>query len=297
MDEDAAPLPWFSRAPHSLSVLPADAIARAAAARVVAALGSALERRGKAVLAPSAGRTPLATYALLRAAHRSSLDWSRVVCVQIDEYEGVGDCDPRGFAAELRRELVEPLGIGRLLRFHDAAGELRRPLESYERAVRGLGGIDCAVHGVGRNGHVAFNEPGDERARATRRVRLARSTRVANGVLFTSGVTLGLDVLAEAREALVLMIGDAKRDAAESVLFRAGGRENPAAAIRRCGRVTVLLDPEAAPERLLALTEPAEAAGRPAPVLASPPSPRLGETPPAPAATAGRTPDLIEQGP
>ena len=75
------------------------------------------------------------------------------------------------------------------------------------------------VQGIGRNGHVAFNEPGDRRAAATRRVRLAPSTRKANGVLFTDGVTLGLEVLAEARETLVLMTGAAKRDAAASVLW------------------------------------------------------------------------------
>jgi len=229
---------------------------------------------------------------VLRAAHRRSIDWSRVVCVQMDEYEGVGDRDPCGFAAELRRELVDPLGMGRFLRFQDGDGGLRRPLDAYERAVRALGGIDCALHGVGRNGHVAFNEPGDPRAAATRRVLLARSTRVANGVLFTRGVTLGLDVLAEAREALVLMTGAAKRDAAASVLFRPEGPANPAAALRRCGRTTVLLDPEAAPENLSEwVTSPPGAAVPPV-------RPLLDEKPPHPApSTAEPAPELVEQGP
>ena len=292
MDQTASPVPWFSRPPHGLAVLPADRIAEAAAARVLAALGEALERRGRAVLAPSAGRTPRSTYALLRAAHRHSLDWSRVVLVQMDEYEGVGDRDPSGFAAELRRELVEPLGIGRFLRFHDSDGGLRRPLDAYERAVRALGGIDCALHGVGRNGHVAFNEPGDALADTTRRVLLARSTRVANGVLFTHGVTLGLRVLAEARETVVLMTGTAKRDAAASVLFRPEGLGNPAAALRRCGRVTVLLDPEAAPETLPQWLTPAPGGAVP------PARPALDEAPPKPSlGTAERMPELVEQGP
>lgn len=296
MDQAASSLPWFSRPPHGLAVLPAGEIAKTAAARVVASLGAALARKGRAVLVPSAGRTPRATYALLRAAHRHGLDWSRVVCVQMDEYEGVGDRDPCGFAAELRRELVEPLGIGRFLRFHDGDGGLRRPLDAYERAVRALGGVDCALHGVGRNGHVAFNEPGDARADTTRRVLLARATRVANGVLFTRGVTLGLDVLAGAREALVLMTGAAKRDAAASVLFRPEGVANPAAAIRRCGRVTVLLDPEAAPESLPRWALSAGcAAGRPPATVPSPSE--YGPPRPPAAGTAERTPDLVEQGP
>lgn len=292
MDQTASPVPWFSRPPHGFAVLPADRIAGTAASRVLAALGAALERRGRAVLAPSAGRTPLSTYALLRAAHRHSLDWSRVVLVQMDEYEGVGDRDPCGFAAELRRELVEPLGIGRFLRFHDADGGLRRPLDAYERAVRAMGGIDCALHGVGRNGHIAFNEPGDARANTTRRVLLARSTRVANEVLFTHGVTLGLDVLAEARETVVLMTGAAKRDAAASVLFRPEGLANPAAALRRCGRVTVLLDSEAAPENLAQWLEPVPGGA----VLST--RRAFDEAPPKPSpGTAERVTELVEQGP
>ena len=298
--------PWFARAPHGLAVLPANEIAELAAARMVVTLGEALARRGRAVLAPSAGRTPKATYALLRAAHRRGLDWSRVVCVQMDEYEGIGDRDPRGFAADLRRELVEPLGIGRFLRFHDGEGALRRPLDAYERSVRALGGIDCAVQGIGRNGHVAFNEPGDARGGATRRVRLAHSTCKANGVLFTRGVTLGLDVLAEAKETLVLMTGAAKRDAAASVLFRAGGKDNPAAALRRCGRVLVLLDPEAAPERLLRSAAPDEPEAALAPTAFPPPlgngmgvRPRLGEAlpPSTSAGIAAGASNFVEWGP
>ena len=291
MDETALSPPWFCRPPHGVAVLPADRIAEAAAARLVAALRAALDRRGRAVLAPSAGRTPRSTYALLRTAHRNSLDWSRVVLVQMDEYEGVGDRDKSGFAAELRRELVEPLGIPAFLRFHDRAGGLRRSLDAYERAVRAMGGIDCALHGVGRNGHIAFNEPGDARPRAARRVLLARSTRVANGVLFTHGVTLGLDVLAEAREALVLMTGAAKRDAAASVLFRPEGIANPAAALRRCGRVTVLLDPEAAPETLRQWSPPPSGG-----VMAPPLRPASDEAAARPAPrTAERAPELADQ--
>ena len=309
MARTASSPPWFARAPHSVAVLPADAMAEVAAARIVEALGAAIARRGRAVLAPSSGRTPLATYAVLRAAHRHSLDWSRVACVQLDEYEGVGDRDPRGFAAAVRRDLLEPLGIGRFHCFNDGNGELRCPLDAYERTVRAMGGIDCAVQGIGRNGHVAFNEPGDPRPAPTRRVRLAPSTRKANGVLFIRGVTLGLDVLSEARDTLVLMIGAAKRDAAASVLFRAGGTANPAAALRRCDRVTVLLDLEAAPGRLLPKAAPARDTGRPAPIVlphrgaerpAAHPSADGTPPPPVPPARtpAGRaTPGLVKWAP
>ena len=111
-------------------------------------------------------------------------------------------------------------------------------------------------------------------------------------MLFTHGVTLGLRVLAAARETVVLMTGAAKRDAAASVLFRPEGLANPAAALRRCGRVTVLLDPEAAPETLPQWLVPSPGGTVP------PVRPAFDEAPLKPLpGTTERVPELVEQGP
>jgi glucosamine-6-phosphate deaminase len=244
---------WFSRPPHGLSVLDRDAIARAAAKCLARALIDGLAARQHVVLVASAGRTPLGTYAVLRRSFRSSVNWSRVICVQMDEYADLGSTDPRALAAEIRHELIEPLGVGQFIGFFDAGGAPICSLNDYEDQLRRLGGIDVAVHGIGRNGHIGFNEPSSTRGCRTRRVILAASTRLANGVAFRNAVTLGPLILSQARVAIVLLIGAEKQGAADALLFGTVGPHNPAAYLRACARVSVFLDPPAVPAALAAL--------------------------------------------
>ena len=247
-------LPWFATAPHYLKVLASDALAHEAASQLVENLAYVLQRKPHAVLIASAGRSPRQTYSILRKRFRGALDWQRVICVQMDEYAGVSTLDTRGIASELRRELIDPLKISRFDSFYGVDGAAICSLTEYEMRIRHLGGIDVALHGLGRNGHVAFNEPSAIPRYRTRAVMLAESTRRANAVLFRKGVTLGAGILGEARMSIVLLIGAAKRDAAEAFLFGAFGPQNPASYLRRCLQVSILMDPAATPELVLALT-------------------------------------------
>ena len=241
---------WFSRSPHRLSILDRTAIATAAGECLARALIDALAVRRHAVLVASAGRTPLGTYAVLRRSFRSSVHWSRVICVQMDEYAGLGSTDPRALSAQIRHELIEPLGVGQFIGFFDAGGASICSLNDYEDQLRRLGGIDVALHGMGRNGHIGFNEPSATPRYRTRSVILAASTRLANGVTFRNAVTLGPLILSQARVAIVLLIGAEKQDAANALLFGPVGPRNPAAYLRACARVRVLLDPTAVPAAL-----------------------------------------------
>jgi glucosamine-6-phosphate deaminase len=175
------------------------------------------------------------------------VEWDRVVCVQMDEYAGVGAADPRSTASELLREFVAPLGIHRFMRFYDDAGASTCSLDVFQQQIETLGGIDCAVHGVGRNAHIAFNEPGPLMPLETRVVALAESTRLANGVTFSHGVTLGFETLRRAKASLVVLRGCEKQRAAQALLFDPPGPGNPAAYLRACSRLSVYLDREAEP--------------------------------------------------
>ncbi|HEX4376559.1 MAG TPA: 6-phosphogluconolactonase [Steroidobacteraceae bacterium] len=238
---------WFERAPHSVAVLERSAIAREVAASLVALIDDVLARRSHATIVPSAGRTHLETFAILRDHYGQAVDWRRVVCVQMDEYADVGCADEGSLSAQVERELVAPLKIGRFIRFHDAHGQLRRPLRGYGQEIDALGGIDCAIHGVGVNAHIGFNEPGTLSDENALRVELAGSTRDANGVRFTQGVTLGVAALVAARTSIVVLLGAEKRFAAGELLHGGIGVHNPVGYLRHCDRVAIYMDPLAVP--------------------------------------------------
>jgi len=230
-------------------VLSREALGLAAAGWIVAALSARLRATGRACLVPSAGRTPIATYAALRARYRDAIDWRCVHLVQMDEYKGLAPDDPRSLAGYLRCQLVEPLGIGTFTHFNGADGRLLLSPAAYERR---LPPIDLVVHGIGRNGHIGFNEPGAAFTAPTREVRLSASTLRANFATdvdrqaCATGLTLGLGCLLAARQSLLLAWGVEKAGALRRALCAAPSPRCPASGLRLTGRLTVMADPEAA---------------------------------------------------
>ncbi len=220
-----------------------------AAGLIASTLATAIRDHGRAVLVPSAGRTPTATYRALRDNHRQSLDWRRVHVVQMDEYRGIGANDPRSFAYYLSTEIVAPLCVGGFTHFNDKAGALVCPLDDYETA---FGAIDLVVHGIGRNGHLGFNEPNASIDSKCRQVRLTPSTLLTNFPdeaerrQFAEGMTLGLTSLRAARNSLLLATGREKAEALNQACCMPPSERCPASVLRDCENVVVLADPAAA---------------------------------------------------
>ncbi len=232
-----------------IEVLDEAALPARAAGMIASKLREAIDENGTAVLAPSAGRTPTQTYRALCVTHANSLDWRRVHVVQMDEYRGLGPDDPLSFAHYLLAELVQPLHVGGFAHFNNQAGTLIRPLESYERSA---GTIDLVVHGIGRNGHVGFNEPGSPIGSGCRSVRLAASTLQANFATEAErcrcreGLTLGLRTLRAARNSLLLAIGIEKAAAMRHACSSPPSNNCPASRLRGCRNLVILADPAAA---------------------------------------------------
>lgn len=239
--------PWFHSAHHKVDICDTDQTAQEVAACLVAEIAAVLQRKPHALLVPSVGRTMIGIFEVLRRQYRHSLDWQRVICVQMDEYAGISCSDPSSFAFILQRDLVTPLGIGCFVHFYDHDGAAIIPPKHYEQRVRDLGGIDCALHGVGRNSHIGFNEPRQSLRLTGGVVRLSNSTRRANDVPFHQGVTLGLGVLREAKSSIVVLLGEQKRDASYQLLFGSSGPHSPVTELRHCPQVSVYLDHAAVP--------------------------------------------------
>jgi len=211
---------------------------------VAALISRLVERDPRLVIGVATGGTPLPAY---RALARGSVDLSGVRLVALDEYVGLPPGHPASYAAYVEREIAGPWGV--------PAAQVVVPQGSgddVERRIAELGGVDVQLLGIGRNGHLAFNEPGSAMDSRARVVALSESTRQDNAAPFggaavpTHAVTQGIGTLLEARGLVLLATGVAKADAVAAALTGPVSPDCPASAVQRHPRVTVVLDRPAA---------------------------------------------------
>ncbi len=201
----------------------AEDVARATADLVA----EVVAHKPEAVLVLPAGRTPVPLYCeLVRRRIEASLDLSESYLFQLDELVGVAPLDERSFRGFLRRHLLEPLGRGsrRVHLLDGTAPDPIREIEHHQHRLSELGAADLVVLGLGRNGHVAFNEPGSVRTAGARVVDLAPETRDSFAGAFSDreiprrGMTLGLSDILAARRIALLVTGASKAGVLAEVL-------------------------------------------------------------------------------
>jgi glucosamine-6-phosphate deaminase len=190
-------------------------------------------------------------YAELRA-HLAdgSLPTHAATLFQLDEYLGLGPEDPGSYQAYLRRELR---GIPfAAIHFIDGTGDPERESARHQRLLD-EGPIDLAVLGLGRDGHVAFDEPGTTAEEGVHQVALRPETRHDAAGDFgdleavpRDALTVGLRTLLEARELVMLVSGPAKAAALRAMLRGPKSPDCPASLLRDHPRLTVVSDREAA---------------------------------------------------
>jgi len=208
-------------------------------------------RRGLRLILPT-GHTPVGMYSVLRAhAAEGSLPADQATLFQLDEYLGLGAADDRSYRAYLGREL-RGIRFGDVHELDGLAADVEVECERHQ-ALLDRAPIDLAVLGLGRDGHVAFDEPGSDVAAGVRRVRLHETTR-ADAVADFGGLekvprealTVGLRTLIGARELLMLVSGRAKARALQAMLEEEQTQDCPASLLRDHPRLTVICDTAAA---------------------------------------------------
>jgi glucosamine-6-phosphate deaminase len=234
------PTPLVLADPHRVGLVAAELV-----------LNRLLARPRMRLLLPT-GRSPRSMYAALRAHARSGhLPPRTVTVLQLDEYAGLRPGDPRSFADQLRAQL-DGIPIAALRTLDGAAGDLKAEAARHA-AVLEEAPIDLAVLGLGRDGHVAFDEPPARRASGVAVVSLAESTREDAAPAFggvekvpAAALTTGLGTLYRARELILLVSGVAKAPALRAMLEEPVDPRSPASLLRDHPRLTVICDREAA---------------------------------------------------
>ncbi|QDV38310.1 glucosamine-6-phosphate deaminase [Tautonia plasticadhaerens] len=236
----------------------------AAADRIAATIRAATDARGKAVLGLATGGTPIPVYERLVGLHEADgLSLAGVTSFNLDEYYPMSPLDPRSYRSYMHRHLFSKVDLAPN-RAHLPDGTVPESAleaygEAYDRWIAAEGGLDLQLLGLGRNGHVGFNEPdGMAVDRAldlpTRPVSL-HPTTIADAAKDFGGeehvprraLTMGTASILAARSILVLAFGLNKAEAVARSLSGPITAEVPGSLLRSAGdRVTWLLDPEAA---------------------------------------------------
>jgi len=209
----------------------------------------------RAVLGLATGASVKPVYAELALAHHNhGLDFSRVTTFNLDEYVGLSPSHPASFHAFMEEHFLSRVNLERR-RVHmppTEGDDLARLCEKYERDIRAAGGIDLQLLGIGRDGHLGFNEPTSSLASRTRIKTLTGRTREANRSGFGGDevplhvVTVGIATILEARHCLLVADGPAKADAVARMVEGPLTAMVPASALQMHPHATVIVDEVAA---------------------------------------------------
>jgi glucosamine-6-phosphate deaminase len=230
----------------------------AAGELIAGAMRSLIEVKPDAVLGLATGSTPVPIYrALARSLAADPLDVSRVRGFALDEYVGLPAGHPESYRAVITRDVVEPLGLTPE-NIHVPNGDpatIETAGEEYERAIVAAGGVDIQILGIGRSGHLGFNEPGSSFASVTRVKTLTEKTRADNARFFDSPddvpmhcITQGLGTILRARHLVLLAFGAGKAHAISAAVEGPVTSSQPGSAIQLHPHVTVVVDEAAAAE-------------------------------------------------
>ncbi|HCB33776.1 MAG TPA: glucosamine-6-phosphate deaminase [Acidimicrobiaceae bacterium] len=172
----------------------------------------------------------------------------------LDEYVGLDASHPQAYRNVIRAELIDRVDLADgAVRGPDAwAPDLDAAAAEYDEAVR-VAGVDVQLLGIGRNGHIAFNEPGAAFDSRTRVVDLSETTRRDNARFFGSpddvprrAITQGIGTILAARRVVLVAHGKEKADAIAAAIDGPTTCDVPASALQLHTRVTWVLDPAAA---------------------------------------------------
>jgi len=180
------------------------------------------------VLGLATGGTVLGIYEILCEKYmEGELDFSSVKTLNLDEYVGLEGRHPQSYRHYMDKNLFEKVNILKNNTFlpNGLAEDLKRECKDYDETIRQLGPIDLQLLGLGRNGHIGFNEPDDHFEDNTHVRRLNETTIKDNSRFFEMGeevpksaITMGIKPIMEAKAVLLAVSGVEKAKALKAVL-------------------------------------------------------------------------------
>jgi glucosamine-6-phosphate deaminase len=226
-------------------------------AEVAQIIAELVRRKPNAVLGLATGSSPLGVYDELIRLHREEgLDFSQVAIFNLDEYFAMAPDNPQSYHFFMHENLLNHINCRN---FNIPSGEQRdaeevqRHCRHYEELIVQAGGIDFQLLGIGRTGHIGFNEPGSPRESRTRMVTLHHQTRLDAAEGFggiehvpVRALTMGMATILEARQIVLMAAGRRKAAVVHAALEEKITSKIPASFLREHANTTWYLDAPAA---------------------------------------------------
>ena len=211
------------------------------------------------VLGLATGSTPIGVYdQLVEWYKKGDLDFSTVKTVNLDEYKGLTRDNEQSYYYFMHHHLFDRVNIDEE-NTHVPNGKVENGDEEclrYEALIKSMGGVDLQLLGLGRNGHIGFNEPAADFPKITHCVDLTESTIEANKRFFASAdevprqaYTMGIGTIMKADKILVVANGENKADAVAAMVQGKINPEVPASILQLHNNVILVAD-EAALSKL-----------------------------------------------
>lgn len=204
---------------------------------------------GAKTLGLATGSTPLAFY---KEIVNSQLDLSELTSINLDEYVGLSAENPQSYAYFMQQHLFAAKPFKDIFLPNGLAADLQAEAQRYEELIEEHP-IDFQILGIGRNGHIGFNEPGTAFDSTTHVVDLSPSTIEANSRFFdkpedvpTRAISMGIASIMKSKTIVLMAYGEQKADAIERMVNGPVTEDLPASILQKHPDVVIIVDEAAA---------------------------------------------------
>jgi glucosamine-6-phosphate deaminase len=220
------------------------------------ALIKKVQQKPNCVLGLATGSSPIELYKNLIAANKAQeVSFKAVTTFNLDEYLGLAGDHPQSYRYFMNNQLFNHIDIDSANTFVPD-GQSKNPIQScadYEQLITERGGVDLQLLGIGRNGHIGFNEPSSSLVSRTRVKTLTKDTVDANKRFFGPdefqphlSITMGIGTIMESREILLIATGSDKAEAIKQTIEGPVSAHCPASILQMHPKVTLVIDEDAA---------------------------------------------------
>ena len=207
------------------------------------------------VLGLATGASPVKTYEeLVRRYQSGAVSFANVTTFNLDEYCDLPENDENSYHTFMDRHLFRHIDIKpeNVHLLNGNAVDAQKETEEYDKLIEKSGGIDIQLLGVGRNGHIGFNEPSDRFSDGSFKVKLKESTIEANSIYFNNSpmprfaLTMGIGTIMKAKRIVLIAMGEKKAQAIRSAVKGEVTPQCPITILRTHPDAMLLIDRTAA---------------------------------------------------